>query len=166
MMPGHGNLVLESRVPSGPYGAAIGEAFRRLPSGIRNRLSHVQFICGVSPIFAGLHRYEAIGDGRSYATTAHCCWPWNIQGPADRRVTTVVLPTVDTAQPHVIVHELGHALHDIVGLHAVAQPVTWYAKTNRYEAFAEALVAHTHYYGDRDVYHGDKKTIALFRELS
>lgn len=153
------------RIPSQLYGEAIGEGLRRLPAGMRDRLGHVRFVCGVDPVFAGLHAYTD-GHQGSYGDVAHCCYPFNLLGPRDRRTTTIVLPTPEAAQPHTVVHELGHALHYLVGFEHLAAPVTEYAATDRYEAFAEALVAWTHYYGDRDVATQDHATLALFEELA
>lgn len=145
-----------SRVPNARFAEAIGEGLR-LPPGMRHRLGHVQFVCGVDPVFAGLHGYEI---GR-----AHCCYPYHLAGPADRRVTTVVLPDAWEG-PATVVHELGHALHETIGLSHVAVPVTEYAATNHEEAFAEALVAWTHWYGDQAAALQDKATLALFEELA
>lgn len=146
-----------SRVPNARFAEVIGEGLSRLPEGMRLRLGHVQFVCGVDPVFAGLHGYE--GHWR-----AHCCYPYHISGPRDRRVTTVVLPVLEG--PHVVVHELGHALHETIGLSHIAVPVTEYAATNHEEAFAEALVAWTHWYGDQATALQDKATRALFGRLA
>lgn len=145
-----------TRLPDQRYAETIGEGFRRLPAGMRHRLGHVQFVCGVDPVFAGLHGFEV---GR-----AHCAYPFHLAGPADRRVTTIVLPWV--YDPSVVVHELGHALHETIRFDHVARPVTEYAETNHWEAFAEALVAWTHVYGDRAVAQQDKATLALFERLA
>jgi len=45
------------------------------------------------------------------------------------------------AIPAVIIHELGHALHDQLDHQPEVQPVTQYARTNSHEAFAEAFTA-------------------------
>lgn len=153
------------RIPNQRYAEAIGEAYRRLPARMARRLGHVRFFCGVDPVFAGLHGYQD-GHQGAYRDVAHCCYPFHLLGPRDRRTTMIVLPTLAAAQPHVVVHELGHALHHMVGFGHVATPVTDYAETDRYEAFAEALLAWTHWYGDRDALHSDGPTIALFGELA
>lgn len=152
------------RIPDARWSGAIGEAFNRLPGRLTELLGHVRFVCGVDPLFAGLHSIENTDDGRSYRGTAHCCYPFHLIGPADRRVTTIVMPTAP--DPSTVVHELGHALHEVVGFSYQAAPVTKYAKTNRYEAFAEALVAWTHWYGERDAAESDIRTLALFEELA
>lgn len=152
------------RIPNRQFSAAIGAALATVPVRIRDRLAHVRFVCGVDPIFAGIHDFAQSADGRSYRTTAHCCYPSHLIGPADRRTTTVVLPTV--VPPYVIVHELGHALDHVVGFSHNARPVTAYARTNRQEAFAEAFTAWLYHYGDQDIARSDKATLALFSELA
>ncbi len=153
-----------SRIPDARWRDPIGRAMAMLPIGIRDRLAHVQFVCGVDPIFAGIHRAVDTNDGRSYRNTPHCCYPYHLDAPADRRVTTIVLPEPEPA--YIIVHELGHALDHTIGRKHMAAPVTEYARTNRDEAFAEAFVAWRYLYGDQDVANRDKATRSLFRELA
>ncbi len=95
---------------------------------------------------------------------AHCCYASHLRLPRDRRTTTIVIPVLD--DPSMVVHELGHALDEVTGFAHVAAPVTDYARTNRMEAFAEAFVAWTHFYGDQDVAAQDGATRALFCELA
>lgn len=152
------------RVPDSRFGEVIGEGLARLPSGMRRRVAHVHFFCGTDPLFAGLHAFTDTDGGRPYSEVAHCCYPGHLLGPADRRATTVVLP--DLPDPSTVVHELGHALHHSIGFSHTPHAVTEYAATNDYEAFAEALVAWTHYYGDQDVLMRDKPTLALFAALA
>ncbi len=154
------------RIPSHRYAEAIAEGLDRLPGRMAGRLGHVRFVCGVDPVFAGLHSYVDTTQGWSYGEVAHCCYPHNLSAPRDRRTTTIVLPTLAAARPDTVVHELGHALHHLIGFEHTAAPVTEYAGTDRYEAFAEALVARTHYYGDADALHADLPTLALFDALS
>lgn len=146
------------RVPPA-YRPLIAEAYRRLPVGIAQRVSHVQFVCGVDPVFVGLHRYE---DCRA---VQHCVYGYLLDRPAVDRRTTICLP-FHSDDPADVVHELGHALHEVVRWELDAAPVSEYARTDRYEAFAEALVAHTHFYGDQDVLASDLATLALFDELA
>lgn len=123
------------------------------------------FLCGVDPVFVGLHRYETTDAGGNYRDVAHCVYPMHqAHMPADRRRTTIVLPTV---KPHwVIVHEYGHALHEALRFEPTAEPITRYAQTDRLEAFAEAL---TGYLYERDRYsYGravDTQTRALLDRL-
>lgn len=150
----------------------IGEALRRLPLGIAQRLGHVQFVAGVDPVFIGLHDTEQASYGRSYRETAHVCWPMHLDArPLAERVTTVVLPA--PREPWVIIHELGHALDEAIGFdHHDPDPVTWYAETDTSEAFAEAFTAwlcpDEPRYADapRDVLLRDEQTLALFDALA
>lgn len=154
-----------THIPDQRYAEAIAHARRVLPSRIRQRLTHVQFLCGVDPVFAGLHHYSKSKDGRSYGATAHIAYPRHIARPRAERVTTVVLP--QPIAPWLIVHELGHALDEAIGFdHGPVQPVTEYAKTDSHEAFAEAFVSWLYHYGDRDVLHRDAQTVALFERLA
>lgn len=153
------------RVPDHRYGEAIACAYAVMPSAIRLRLASVRFLCGVDPRFAGLHAYGDTTDGRSYGVTAHCCYPFNVKRPRAERATTIVLP--EPEPPVVIVHELGHAFDGCIGFEHEADPVTTYAETNRYEAFAEAFTAWLYPdYGDQDRLHADRPTISLFEELA
>lgn len=152
------------RVPTQRFASIIGAAWDAVPPGIRDRLSHVRFACGVDPVFAGLHTYETIADGRSYSATAHCCYPGNLLGPRDRRVTTIILPV--ELHPWLVVHELGHALHHVISFEHGARPVTNYAMTNSLEAFAEAFVAWRYHYGDQGVASSDQATRTLFADLA
>ena len=149
-----------NRIPNARYAEVIGEGLRRLPRGLVARLGHVQFLCGTDPVFAGLHPYANLTDGRSFKDTAHCAYPYHLL--SGDKVTTIVLPVPES--PHNVVHELGHALHETIDFdtHWI-KPVTKYAKTNQHEAFAEALVAYTHY-GNYD--RVDDQTVQLFKDLS
>jgi hypothetical protein len=142
------------------YAEAISEAMTLLPAGIRRRVEHTDFLCGVDPLFVGLHGFVKTTDARDYSDTAHCVF--RTLG-YDKR-TTIVLPSVQ--EPWVIVHELGHALDESLGFDHAAVPVTAYGATHRTEALAEALVAHLYWYGDQDAYMRDLSTRALFASLS
>jgi len=149
------------RLPDQRYAETINEALSRFPAGMARRLDHVQFLCGVSPVFAGLHTYT----GRHYAATAHCVYPSHISRYRAERVTTIVLPTPQPA--HVVFHELAHALHLVAGLDHHADATTAYATADRYEAFAEALTTWRHHgYGDEAALYADGKTCALFAALA
>lgn len=156
-----------NRIPDRRYSEVIGHAFTLIPPRIADMLSGVQFVCGVDPVFAGLHDYDDMDDDRSYRRTAHCCYPFHLTRPASDRVTTVMIPTLRDADPKVVVHELGHALDWRIGRKHMAQPTTWYAETNRMEAFAEAFsTLLIDGYGDSDVLQQDKATLALFETLA
>ncbi len=93
------------------------------------------------PIFSGLHSVTD-DDGRGYRDTAHCCYPWHIDGPADRRLTTIVLPTQKAWTIETVVHELGHAFDYHHGFDVTPDPVSSYAETDNLEAFAEAFTSY------------------------
>lgn len=156
-----------NRIHGRGYREAIAAAQRAIGDRLMQRLGHVQYVTGVDPVFIGLHDYTDHSDGYSYAETAHCCYPHHLLGPADRRVTTVVLPypTVAKYTPPIIVHELGHALDYAIGEQHIAAPVTEYARTNREEAFAEAFTSWA--WPDPEFYERpDDATLALFTELA
>ncbi len=97
------------------------------------------------PIASGLHRFHDAGYGRSYRDTSHVCYPWHIDGHADRRLATVVAigePGGTRLDVTDMVHELGHIVDWMTGFSRDCTPVSWYAETNRAEAFAEAFTAH------------------------
>lgn len=150
------------RIPDARWREPIGKALQ-VTNQFNHHFGHVQFVCGVDPNFAGIHNFKDKG-GVPYNRRAHCCYPSHLSGPADRRVTTIVLPR--PVPPNVVVHELGHALHEVVNFRSWPNPVTEYAKTNAYEAFAEAFRAFHYYYGDESVAKTDHKTLALFNSLS
>jgi hypothetical protein len=129
------------RVHGSGWREPVAVAQRVIGSGLMSRLGHVRYVLGVDPVFIGLHRYGTTVDGRSYRNTAHCVYPCHIEGPADRRTTTVAVPSVLSGWGLVrtLVHELGHALDEVVGFGHLAVPVSEYARANRYEAFAEAF---------------------------
>lgn len=160
------------RIPNRKYGAAIAHALGFIPDRIMHRLAGVRIFAGSDPIFAGLHGFENISDGRSYRHTAHCCYPWHFDRPRADRVTTIVLPCERATRPAVVVHEMGHALHHAVDLDYEAVPVSDYGATNHREAFAEAFAAWVlplgHGYGaakDR-LYAMDRETVALLDGLA
>lgn len=128
-----------NRIPNQRFAPAIDKALD-ITAPWQPYLARAEFLCGVDPIFAGLHRHQDVADGRSYRNTAHCVHPHHqMHLSAARRATTIVLPTV--RPPTTIVHELGHVLHEALDWEPTVAPVTAYAKTNRFEAFAEAWTA-------------------------
>jgi len=154
------------RITEMVYATAIGKAFDLLPSTIEARLRHVHFFTGTDPVYAGLHNYEDIGDGRSFRDTAHVLFAGH--GIDKQKRTTVVLPVLDDAKPYVVVHELGHCLDEVLGFEHIAFPVNDYARTNRQEAFAEAFAAEYFWLGEKeeDIFQSDKATQYLFEELA
>lgn len=153
-----------------------------IPPNIMRLVAHVQWFIGADPNFAGLLNLDHFPDGRSPKDTASCWYAHHFDHrPATDRVTTIMLPLADDVYPKTVVHELGHALHEALGWDHEALPVSWYAKTDRWEAFAEAFTAwimppmlgdlgahwDEHYGPARDLlYRDDPATVALFESLA
>ncbi len=97
------------------------------------------------PIFAGLDDRVDAGGGRSYRDTAHVMYPDDMHRlPADRRLTTVVIPERPLDNQYdvdMLVHELGHVVDYMTDLHRECTPIGSYAEQHRQEAFAEAFTA-------------------------
>jgi len=133
------------------YATSISTALDALPTWLSDELRAVPFFCGVDPVFAGLHDFTCSDDGRNYASTAHVVYPEHLtHRPRNERQATIVLPEVES--PWVVIHELGHILHERLGFPPAPEPVTGYAATNVFEAFAEAFtMAHVPGYAPWDV---------------
>jgi hypothetical protein len=151
-----------NRLTSAAYGEAIGAGMAIVPDAIMNRLRHVHFLTGIDPGWAGLHSFAETLADFSYAELAHCACAHQTTD----RTTTIVLPVVEMAKPDIVVHELGHALHEALGWEHDAKPVTEYATTDRFEAFAESFRAWLFWYGDQDALDRDQATLDLFERLS
>ncbi len=122
------------------YLPAINYALELLPSGIYEYVKHVHFLTGTNPTFAGLHNYITTEDGRSYKNTSHCVHPFHQKNlPRDLRHPTIVLTEIE--EPPIVIHELGHVLHGTINFNYSPMPISEYAETNRFEAFAEAFSA-------------------------
>jgi hypothetical protein len=157
-----------NRITDQRQAEAIAEAYRILPIRIANRLEFVHIYTGPDPLWAGLHSFEKTFDGRSYRDTACCVFPSH---SSDGNLT-IALPLVDGDptrwEPRTVIHELGHALHFLLGFRHLAAPVTAYARSDRWEAFAEAFATSIvpGYGGDLDVLGADVATRQLFEELA
>jgi hypothetical protein len=150
-----------ARIVGRGYAEVIGAALELYPARLRCRVVGVDFLTGTDPVFAGLHAYVLTDDGRSYASTAHVAYPVHVLGPAARRRTTVVLPVPPSLA--VVVHELAHVLDWDLGFGHDAAPVSWYARTNRREAMAEAVTSWLlPGYAERP----DEATVSLLESLS
>jgi len=153
------------RIVSWTYAGAIGRTLDIIGPEIASMLSHVHFLTGTDPVFAGLHNCDAIEDGshRSYRNTGHCCYP---NGASDGR-TTVVLPVIGDADTLIICHELGHCLDEVLGFRHTAIPVDDYAATNRYEAFAQSFTERFFWMDDEAeaIYQSDIEMRRLFDSL-
>lgn len=94
---------------------------------------------GADPVFAGLHTYSDIVDGRSYTDTSHVVYPYHqLHLHRSWRNTTMVLRAA--VSPFVVAHEFGHVVHQLSGW-ALTTPTSRYGRTNFYEAFAENFTA-------------------------
>lgn len=161
------------RAKAGGYAELIQSAYDLIPAGF-HPLLRPHFLCGTDPIFAGLHEYEDTTDGRSYRATPHVAYDFHQTGIArsNRHVTVVLPDPPKTMRVRVLVHELGHVLHERLGFEHDAVPVTEYADSSRFEGFAEAFTAWVlplgNSYGaakDR-LYSEDPATVALFESLA
>lgn len=148
---------------------AIAFALGHIPEGVRDLVSRAHFLARTDPVKAGLHSDRWTGGtvGRPTAETAHVSWAWGQDRPRDRRHSTVVLPLDEDFTPEVIVHELGHVLDDLVDFHRPnPDPVSWYAGTDPWEAFAEAFTSWVlPGYEDQDTLRRDVETVRFFEEL-
>ena len=165
------------RVTDYAYAEAISAAYQLLPPAIAERVRHVHFLVGADPLAAGLHFTEVTQDGRSYRETPHCVYPFHqLHLPRARRHTTIVLPAAwrpalrnPKLATRVVVHELGHVLHEVLGFEYEAKPVNAYAQRDYLEAFAEALVAHAVPWVPgwmREELYRDPATVYLFDKLA
>jgi hypothetical protein len=157
--------MLTNRVHDHAPAVAVGHALALIPSAM-STLTACEFVIGVDPNFAGIHSHTSNHTEFAYKDLAHCVYPHNQpHRPASDRGTKVVLPS--NAAYHwgtwygveTVVHELGHVLHERIGFDHIADPVSEYAETDQYEAFAEAFAAW--------VWHNpiDPRTLALFDGL-
>ena len=140
-----------------------------LPVSIATRLGFVQFFIG-DPIFAGLHEFEVAADGISYRTIAHYVTEGQQRHRArSARRPTIVLPN-GPGRTSTVVHELGHALDEVLGEKWPAKPVSNYARVDRFEAFAEAFTAWVglpSYQSERDrLYRIDRDSAAFFDAIT
>lgn len=120
---------------------AILRVVDSLPGAIRRILRPVRFVTEYDPAFLGIHRLGQTADGRAYAATSHCVWPHALMHrPADDRAVTIFLQNGHAHHPHVVLHELGHALDYLIGWYRErVVPLDAYAARNRREAFATAF---------------------------
>ena len=160
------------RIVKGGYAELIGAGISLIPCRIYERISYAQFFTGTNPSYAGLFDNEKTEDGRSYYET------WSVANPhhllcEDKR-TTMVMPNLCPQcpiklLPYLVVHELGHVLHEVLQWQPSPAPVTDYAKTDWCEAFAEAFTLWL-FPGYKEYYKIlrpiDGVTLNLFNELN
>jgi hypothetical protein len=91
--------------------------------------------------------------------------------PTDRvgAARAIVLP-FGPGRTSTVVHELGHALDDVLGYEWSAKPVSDYGRVDPFEAFAEAFTAWVglpSYQTERDrLYRVDRETAAFFDAIA
>jgi hypothetical protein len=163
------------RITSYQYTELIQAALACYPEHIRQELEKVDILTGVDPERAGLCESGKSPDGRWFGDTwhviydAHQTWrPWN-----ERRVT-IALPVLPRRNGDItdMVHEFAHVLDHRLKFLFDLPPVTKYAQTDRYEAFAEGICDHIFWgYANLDVRSGtspvdrDPWAQAILREL-
>lgn len=159
------------RVISYQYTELIESGFALIPQAIADKLRHIHFLTGTDPIYAGLTDWVEGKGGRSLRDMWGVYYPRH-QIVEDRR-TTIVMPDLMPEYPRelrpvMVAHELGHCLHEVVGLRYLARPVTEYAQVDMWEAFAEAFTLwlfpeYGRYYSIID--RVDDEMMALFSRL-
>jgi len=157
------------RIQGPNAGELLTMALDWLPESIATRLGFVHFFVG-DPVFAGLHELEVADDGGSYRTVAqYVSESCQRHRPRSTRRPTIVLPN-GPGQVTTVVHELGHALDDVVGYEWTAKAVSDYARADDYEAFAEAFTAWVGlpaYQAQRDrLYQIDRDSAAFFDAIA
>lgn len=124
-------MIPVDRIVGGEFRNVLSYGISLIPRDVWEVISDTKFVCGLDPLYIGLHSFDDTGDGRLYSETAHCCYPWHLDSPGP---VTVVIPKM--VEPRTIVHELGHALHYKLGFCTPPYAETWYASTHPHEAFA------------------------------
>jgi len=159
------------RITSYQFTELIESGFALIPEEISKRLKHVHFFTGTDPVYAGLFDDKSTKDGRSYRDTWCCSYPWN-QTVEDKRTTIVMtdllLDYPKALRPAIVVHELAHCLHEVLDFEPLAKPVTKYAQTDEFEAFADAFTLWVFPEYDRFyelINKVDDEMIALFSQL-
>ena len=157
------------RIRGHDAGELLSIALDWLPARLATRLRFVHFFVG-DPVFAGLHQVEVADDGGSFRTTAqYVSESLQRHRPRSARRATIVLP-FGPGRTETIVHELGHALDEVLGEEWSAKPVSNYARTDPYEAFAEAFTAWVglpSYQPERDrLYRTDPESAAFFDAIT
>jgi hypothetical protein len=157
------------RIQGPDAGELLSNALDWLPRSLARRLGFVYFFIG-DPVFAGLHEFEVADDGGSYRTASqYVSEACQIHRPRSVRCATIVLPH-GPGRTATVVHELGHALDDVLGYEWLAKPVSKYARVDPFEAFAEAFTAWVglpSYRIQRDrLYRIDRDTASFFDAIA
>jgi len=133
------------RLTSQPECTTVGIALGLLPEGWRHLVEDVDVAIGIDPAFVGLHDYDLTTfDFDDEPWDAHYKDLPHIVGeehqwmlPISARCLTVVLPLGVGVKG--VVHELGHVLCRLVPWSWTPAGCTPYGRTDREEAFAEAV---------------------------
>lgn len=159
------------------YSTLIGAGMDLLPAGLLARLRYTHFFAGTDPIYAGVfsswaEEFTEDYSPRSYRNVWCCAYAHQMAGVHPQ--TTVIVPGIDLDYPEwinpaMIVHELGHVLHEQLQFGHEATAVTEYGKTSHAEAFAEAFTvwncpAYAGYY--KQLAPIDEATRNLFERLA
>ena len=152
------------RIRGPDAGEQLSMALDWLPKSIATRLGFVHFFIG-DPVFAGLHEFEVADDGGSYRTAPqYVSESCQTHRSRSARRATIVLP-FGPGRTATVVHELGHALDEVLGYEWSAKPVSDYGRVDPCEAFAEAFTAWVgmpSYQIERDrLYRVDRETAAF-----
>jgi hypothetical protein len=161
-------LFAVERIQGPDAGELLTMALDWLPKSVATRLGFVHFFVG-DPVFAGLHRFEVAEDGGSLRTSPQFVTEGQqSHRPRSARRATIVLP-FGPGRTEAVVHELGHALDELLGYEWTAKPVSNYARVDG-EAFAEAFTAWVGvpaYQAQRDrLYRIDRDSAAFFDAIA
>lgn len=122
------------RITSWEYTAPLAVALECM-AAFKPELLYFDVLTGTDPLWAGLHAGREIGDGRSFADTAHVSYQDYPERAKQRPTIVVPVPeTVDT-----FLHEIGHVVYFHLGFRPTLPPVTEYGERNKNEAFAESF---------------------------
>jgi hypothetical protein len=149
--------LLVRRFGSPVFHNAIVGAFDTLPKAVRERLDHVDFLCGVDPATTG-GAFAISHIATIYTLKSICPSQTNDDRPADRVPgRTSGRSGTSSGTP---------CTKSWVGL-VRSKPITEYARTNAYEAFAEAFCAWREPgYCGRNLHCEDPRADALFTMVS
>ena len=154
-----------NRISTYRWNGAIRQAIDLLPSNFKPLIRDLHWWIGRCPVYGGLHNYQNIDDGHSYSVTSHFVYPHQqFIMPVHRRWPTLVLngkPNLRT-----VLHELAHGIHAEFGWRPICHPVNDYARSNRFESFAESLTTYLMpelaYHRETDILLQDRQALELF----
>lgn len=158
---------------------AVAAVRSNLSSGFNALLDGVDFIGDHSSIFLGLNHVEKTQDNRKYCDTSHVIYRhFENSEPRSRKKTTIVLCEDDSEWWYkrlVILHEIGHAIHERVDFITGLTPLDSYAERNTHETFATAFQSFCttgihktmQYYHDSDhLFDSDRQGYEMLTDIS